>query len=772
MKKRLLVTAVGCALSFSAPVLLAQNLSGQYPDPNPEEALLQNQAQNQKSGIESLKQRLFFKKSHKEKQKQKEQKSMTKDDVTHDASHGIVYDVIKEQSVEKNIEDVVVNVDVDVDNALKEVKEVKEVKEKTSSSLRIDDVPAIKMASDVLKTDDSLERNSPKSYIRIPEFSDKSVSALRHHPQKDLSVYRSAQLLMTSGFFVQSLPRDVLQDRMPESFAIILDPSETFISREDVEMFRKNPMFQDVKNNPLPWGRFVVNHVSRRLRNASLPSEKDVLLKISKVTSQSQNNSEPDSGLSKIILRSKDPSPFVTHRMEKFVSSGLPYKEAVKKVKKDLNDVAQKISSLTDSEIMDYITKSFVSSFDAHSLYLSGEETRTFRRTLENAYDGFGFSWEVDEKGAMRIVQVYPGSPSEKSGLKTGDLVISLVHDGKAVLLKGKSREDIYNLLEQYSVVLEFEVSSQTGSPQRIKMTRGRVSTDESIASSQTLPYNGSHYTLIKVPNFYRDSGDSQREGGSVSSDVARILKASHHNGVVLDLRNNSGGIMEEASSLFSLFVNGGTVAQLKGSSPVVKKLTAPESAVVFKGPLVVLINSRSASASEMLASALQDYARAVIVGQTSFGKGSAQTVFDLDALAGTPEIFGQVNVTTMMFYRPSGKSLQKYGVAPDIPLSSRKPLSGEDQYPTALLPPPPLASTSPVVPYGWTTFLNEARKDAPLVFSQESRPTPFEKEKNDPSVQTALWTLERLESYKEHLPEKTLKERAKSLRKNLFKRF
>lgn len=195
-----------------------------------------------------------------------------------------------------------------------------------------------------------------------------------------------------------------------------------------------------------------------------------------------------------------------------------------------------------------------------------------------------------------------------------------------------------------------------------VSLAREVIPLEDNKAEAKNIMFNGTRFLVLEIPSFYRDEENPDRIGGSLSFDVSNLIKQNNGFDVLLlDLRNNGGGSLSEAIAMVSLFVDGGVAVQVKMPNGTVNPINVKENAKIWDGPMVTLVNRRSASASEILAAALQDYERSLIVGETTYGKGSAQTLFDLDGWAKMPvSVYGQVNLTTMMFFRPSGQTTQK----------------------------------------------------------------------------------------------------------------
>ncbi len=224
-----------------------------------------------------------------------------------------------------------------------------------------------------------------------------------------------------------------------------------------------------------------------------------------------------------------------------------------------------------------------------------------------------------------------------------------------------------------------------------LSLTRGQVRLEEQAAKSKiiTVPREGREWTIgvIEVPSFYRDYralSNGDKDYTSTTKDVKRLIAQLEEQGIdglIIDLRDNGGGHLTEATALSGLFIDNGPVVQLRNSNGRISRLDDPDpvARVAYNGPLAVLINRFSASASEIFAAAIQDYERGVIIGQTTFGKGTVQNLYSLDQYLQPKgeEGFGQLTLTIGKYYRVTGESTQHRGVAPDIDLPS--PIDAEE---------------------------------------------------------------------------------------------
>jgi carboxyl-terminal processing protease len=342
-------------------------------------------------------------------------------------------------------------------------------------------------------------------------------------------------------------------------------------------------------------------------------------------------------------------------------------------------------------------------SFDPHTNYFSPDEFTNFQIDMKRSLEGVGAKLQTEGEYTV-INEVIPGGPAFKSNLlKKGDKIIG-VGQGKVqeiVDITAWRITDVVKLIRGKKgtlVRLQILPASQGGrGPAKIvTLVRDKVDLLEQAARKRIIEQNGRKIGVITIPSFYLDfEGQQQKSGNyaSTSRDVARILdelNALHVDGIVIDLRNNGGGSLEEAVKVTGLFISSGPVVQISNSGGANSVLNDDDGQQKYRGPLAVLVNRYSASASEIFAAAIQDYGRGVIIGERTFGKGTVQTIIKIARpinFLGKPPELGEIKLTIAKFYRISGESTQHKGVVPDIVMPSLIDTAtvGEDTYTSSL---------------------------------------------------------------------------------------
>jgi len=341
-------------------------------------------------------------------------------------------------------------------------------------------------------------------------------------------------------------------------------------------------------------------------------------------------------------------------------------------------------------------------SFDPHTSYFSPDEFENFQIDLSRSLEGIGAKLEMESEYTV-VNEVIPGGPASRSNLlKKSDRIIGVGQGpaGEIVDVRGWRINDVVKLIRgRKGTVVRLKIfpASQRGrGPATIvRLVRDRVNLQEQAARKSIIELENLRIGVITIPSFYLDF-EAQRLNANYNSttrDVARILSelnAAGVQGVIIDLRNNGGGSLEEAVNVAGLFIPGGPVVQISNSSGGKMVLRDEDRRVLYDGPLAVIVDRYSASASEIVAAAIQDYGRGVIIGERTFGKGTVQSLVKLTrpfSFLSKQTNLGQLKLTIAKFYRISGGSTQHKGVIPDIVIPSLIDASsvGEDTYPSSL---------------------------------------------------------------------------------------
>ena len=366
-----------------------------------------------------------------------------------------------------------------------------------------------------------------------------------------------------------------------------------------------------------------------------------------------------------------------------------PEDNLVKRYKNRIKRVLQQ----KEEDIYSLVTNVLTKEFDPHSSYLSPKSSEDFDMDMSLKLEGIG-ALLGSEDDYTKIVSLVPGGPAEKSGLiKPEDKVIGIRQGEEEIVqdVVGWRIDDVVDLIRGKSgTKVEIEFLSSDSLNENIKkkvlLTREEVKLEDRAVKSEVLNFdNNIQIGVIDLPSFYMDFNAYMKrdpEYKSSSRDIKNILlefNKKNVDAVILDLRSNGGGALDEANKIISLFIERGPTVQVKLKSGYVRPWGSQKNNQVWQKPLIVLVNRYSASASEIVAAAIQDYKRGIVVGQRTFGKGTVQSLQDLSE--------GAIKVTESKYYRINGKSVQNKGVTPDIEIPATWDIEsiGESSYPTAL---------------------------------------------------------------------------------------
>lgn len=363
------------------------------------------------------------------------------------------------------------------------------------------------------------------------------------------------------------------------------------------------------------------------------------------------------------------------------------------------------LGRIRTEQVFQMFMNAYAESLDPHTSYMAPTSADRFKQEMSQSLEGIGALLR-EEDNYIKIVEVIPGGPAFKGKqLKKEDKIVAVAQgdEGKFVDIVGWFVDDAVKLIKgPKSTVVRLQVISADAlpgaAPKEYRLVREKIKLEEQRAKSEIVSINSGNKDykigVIDIPLFYRDFEGAQhreKEFSSTTRDVQKLitnLQASNVDGIVIDLRNNGGGSLTEAVSLTGLFINRGPVVQVKESQGEIEVQSDNDPSIAYDGPLAVMVNRFSASASEIFAAAIQDYKRGLIVGEQTYGKGTVQTLIDLNQwVPKEQDQLGQVKLTVAKFYRINGSSTQLKGVTPDLELPTAFKVNeyGEGSQPSAL---------------------------------------------------------------------------------------
>lgn len=486
---------------------------------------------------------------------------------------------------------------------------------------------------------------------------------------------------LASRHYVPSRLDDNLSSRILDTYINDLDPSKSYFLKSDIDEFEKyryeldealkrgnlNPAF-DIFN------RYHVRVISRFEKVLAMLDEGIELFDFTKQEELLVNREEAPWATTEAELDELWRKRVKDAVLNLQLTDKEPEKIKELLVKRFTNRLSR--SRQTNSEdVYQLYMNSFTKTYDPHTQYFSPRTSENFNINMSLSLEGIGAVLQLEDE-YTKVVSLVPAGPADKAGvLKPNDKIIAVGQgeDGDMVDVIGWRLDEVVQLIRgRKDTVVKLDIipaADDDGIHRTISIVRNKVELEEQSAKSEVIEIEqfGSVHKIgvIDIPTFYVDfkalqKGD--RNFKSTTRDVKRLIQELQEediDGIVIDLRDNGGGSLQEAKMLTGLFIDRGPTVQIRSKSNRVDILNDRDLSVVYDGPLAVLVNRLSASASEIFAGAIQDYERGIIIGSQTFGKGTVQSLLPLNR--------GQLKLTQAKFYRISGESTQEKGIIPDI---------------------------------------------------------------------------------------------------------
>ena len=353
-------------------------------------------------------------------------------------------------------------------------------------------------------------------------------------------------------------------------------------------------------------------------------------------------------------------------------------REARESVTENVNIFFENVSQLDRNDWFTVFVNSIALEFDPHTTYYAPQEKDRFDTRISGKFEGIGARLQRKNE-QVHIIEIIPGGPVWRDNLlKVGEVILKVAQKDEDPIEIGNMRlDDAVNLIKgPKGTKVYLTVKRVDGIIEEVEITRDVVELEESYAKSSLIIKENNKYGLIELPQFYIDFNDYSNRNAAI--DVKKEinqLKEKDVQGIIIDLRNNGGGSLKTVVDITGYFIKDGPVVQVKSTGGKKEILKDTDSSIIWEGPLVILVNEFSASASEILAAALQDYKRAIVLGsKQTFGKGTVQNMVDLNRIisGSTYGDLGAVKLTTDKFYRINGGSTQLEGVKSDVVILDR----------------------------------------------------------------------------------------------------
>ena len=503
-------------------------------------------------------------------------------------------------------------------------------------------------------------------------------------PEKEKVLLEIVKYVVERGHYNSIDLDDNFSVKIFDDFISKLDPQKRFFTVNDIRQLNryKYKIDDQIKNYQLEFFEETYKTYNQRVSDAKLFVDK--VFETDFDFSENEfidlnNDSIPFSiGKNQLFERWRKQIKYsvldiVTQR---YSSDSLDFNEikinAISTVKKNTNDFFDYANELDRDDWFSVFVNSFVSQFDPHTFYFKPDDKEKFDVSISGKFDGIGARLSKAD-GNVKIVDVIIGGPVWRDKLlDVGDVILAVGQgDDELVSIYGMKLDDSIKLIKgPAGTVVTLRVKKIDGQIQDVKIKRDEVELEETFAKSTVISKNDNNYGYISLPKFYADFDNykNRNSANDVKNEIVK-LKNNGIQGLILDLRNNGGGSLQTVVEMTGLFIEKGPVVQVKSIGNRKKVLYDRDPQVYWDGPLVLLINEMSASASEIISAALQDYNRAIIIGsEKSFGKGTVQNIIDLNRfISNTDYDMGALKVTTDIFYRINGESVQLEGVQSDI---------------------------------------------------------------------------------------------------------
>ncbi len=486
---------------------------------------------------------------------------------------------------------------------------------------------------------------------------------------------------LASRHYVSTRLNDELSAKILDTYIDDLDPSKSYFLKKDIAEFEKYRFEMDnaLKSGNLDPAFYIFNRYHAH-----------VIARFEKVIAMLEAGIDQfDFTVEEELLVDRDEAPWAETQEELDELWRKRVKDAVLNLKltdkepekvqelliKRFSNRLSRTQQTNSEDVYQLYMNSFTKTYDPHTQYFSPRTSENFNINMSLSLEGIGAVLQLEDE-YTKVVSLVPAGPADKSGLlKPNDKIIAVGQgiDGEMVDVVGWRLDEVVQLIRgRKDSVVKLDVIHAADADQiaeTIEITRKKVELEEQSAKSEVIEIEqfGSAHKIgvIDIPTFYVDfralqKGD--RNFRSTTRDVKRLIRELEQqevDGIVIDLRDNGGGSLQEAKMLTGLFIDRGPTVQIRSKSDRVDILDDRDINVVYDGPLAVLVNRLSASASEIFAGAIQDYERGIIIGSQTFGKGTVQSLLPLNR--------GQLKLTQAKFYRISGESTQERGIIPDI---------------------------------------------------------------------------------------------------------
>ncbi len=521
----------------------------------------------------------------------------------------------------------------------------------------------------------------------------------RHDPDTDRTLMSVLRMILTQGHYQPATIDDEFSEGVYTNFLDVIDPTKHYFMQADIDEFNRYKDSLDTQfiQDDLSFFYLVYKRYQQRLKeseaiykeilshpiaidvkdtysvdykNSAFPKDKAALYKVwEKQLKMRYLGRLYDKELAEKDKQAADS----TYKAKTFF---VLKEEALEKTRENMNDLYDRIYELDQDDWLTYYINSIAAQFGPHTNYLNPKNKKRFDITMAGKLEGIGARL-MKEGEYTKVSELISGGPAWRAGeLEVGDIILKVAQgDAEPLDIVGMRLDDAIEFIKgKKGTEVRLTLKKVDGTIQTISIIRDVVELDETFVKSSIVEKDGKKYGLIYLPKFYIDF--DHRNDRNSATDMALELQRLQDEGVsgiMIDLRNNGGGSLKTAIDIAGLFIDEGPVVQVKYRGEKARVREDDEPGVQWDGPMVVLVNELSASASEIFAAAMQDYKRAIIIGgKQTFGKGTVQNFYPINQYTNSNEDLGYLKLTIQKFYRINGGSTQLRGVTPDIVVPTR----------------------------------------------------------------------------------------------------
>lgn len=611
-------------------------------------------------------------------------------------------------------------------------------------------------------------------------------------PQKEANLMSLLMYVLNNAHYAPTAINDSLSEEVFDKFIEITDPNKRFFLQSDIEEFKmyRDLIDNEIENKSFDFFTLVYNRLNQRTKESE-KIYKELLDKPfdytidEKIDTDSEKLDFPAneaerkdrwrkqlkfSVLSSVVNKEENQSKEKKKDEHKEETADNKEQEAPKTFEEleaearknslnSLNNFFEMFEEISREEWFAIYVNTILEQFDPHTNYFSPDNKEKFDESMSGSMEGIGAQL-TKKDDYVKITRIIPGGPAWKQKeLENDDLILKVGQEGEEPKdIAGLRLDKVVKMIKgKKGTTVYLTVKKIDGTIKEISIVRDEFELDETFAKSSILKTDQGTFGMISLPKFYEDfQNKDQRDAYIDVKHEVEALKKAGVQGIIMDLRNNGGGSLRAVVKMVGLFIDEGPVVQVRSANGVTKILNDEDPAVQWDGPLVVMIDNYSASASEIFAAAIQDYNRGVIIGSKhSFGKGTVQNMIDLNNIIRmkNDDDYGALKFTVQKFYRINGGSTQLKGVESDIVMPDQYSYieTGEKDYQKAMHWDKIKEANYKKLPYNFAPIIGKSRQriKASATFQLADENAKWINETKDQSVYPLKYDLYKKEADK-----------------------